>query len=59
MIENNFTRAVPHDQTNLSPAFAALVGQTTMPVQYAKLVAEMAVLSVNNSCPVTVKRIDK
>lgn len=59
MIEGNFTRTIDADQTNMSPAFAALVGQTTTPQQYAKLIAEMAVLSVNMVCPVIVRRIDK
>lgn len=46
------------NETNLSPALAAMVAQLTVPVQYATIMAH-SVLNVNTQCKVTVQRIGK
>lgn len=57
-ISDNFSRAVPTDPMNLSPAFAGLVAAITMPIQYASIMAR-SVLTVNQSCTRSAHSIDK
>lgn len=57
-IVDNFSRAVPTDPANLSPAFAGLAAAITMPIQFASIMAK-SVLSVNQSCVRSAHHIDK
>jgi hypothetical protein len=47
-----------NNESNLSPALAAMAAQLVVPYQYARIIGD-AVLSVNTQCPVSIKRIDK
>lgn len=57
-ISDNFTRAVPTDPLNLSPALAGLTAAIMVPIQYASIMAK-SVLSVNQSCVRSAHSIDK
>lgn len=49
---------LPPEFANLSPAFAAMVAQLTIPQQYSKFV-QVTVESLNSKCKSRVKYIDK
>lgn len=46
------------EETTLSPALAAMVASLVMPHQYASFV-QVTVLSMNQRCPLLIKRIEK
>jgi len=58
MIVDNFTRDIPQEDENLSPALGAMMGVLAMPHQYSRFVND-TMLSLNMQCPQSAHVMEK